>query len=81
MTKHYSDLEGDIKDIEPERELIQFYGTGVPEGFVPVPWPESQEYMEEDWFFEEALLINGGPLYDSLGDSAYLIPRERVEGE
>ena len=34
-----------------------------------VAWPESQEYMDEDWFEHEAILAE---------EQAYLIPIERV---
>ena len=46
------------------------------EGYVLVEWPESQDYMEEDWFNEEALLALG--CEDSVGSSAYFIPIKRV---
>jgi len=45
---------------------------------VPVEWPESQNYMNENWFEEEAELINSEPLLSIYGVSAYLIPRERL---
>ncbi len=37
--------------------------------YVLVPWPESQEYMEESWFEEEAILGE---------ESSYFIPVERL---
>lgn len=39
--------------------------------YVLVEFPESQEYMEEDWFAEEAVLHVGLP-------SAYFIPEHRL---
>ena len=39
--------------------------------YVLVTWPDSQEYMDEDWFDEEAFLAE-------IGDSAYFIPEDRV---
>jgi len=44
------------------------------ESFVLVQWPESQEYMEEDWFENEAVLDSDM----QFGSSAYLIPLFRV---
>lgn len=42
--------------------------------YVLVPWPESQEYMEYDWFQKEAILdVNA-----IFGSSAYHIPKERI---
>ena len=35
-----------------------------------VGWPESQEYMDEEWFDHEAILAD---------EQAYLIPIERVK--
>lgn len=41
--------------------------------YVLVQWPESQEYMDEDWFQEEAVLeVNG-----KFGSAAYFIPIDR----
>jgi len=40
------------------------------EAYILVLWPESQMYMEEDWFQEEAVLE-----YEcKYGSSAYFIP-------
>lgn len=69
---------GDARDYHDENETQTSCGDEVPEGYVAVPWPESQGYAEEDWFQEEAQLINGGALYEELSDAAYLIPDERL---
>ena len=39
-----------------------------------VLWPESQDYMEQWWFWEESILANE-PKY---GSSAYLIPTKYI---
>jgi len=39
--------------------------------YVLVPWPESQEYMDREWFCEEAVL-------HPTESSAYFIPSERL---
>lgn len=44
------------------------------ERFVLVRWPESQLFMEEDWFEEEAILALGSE--EKTGSSAYFIPEE-----
>ncbi len=41
------------------------------EAYVLVPWPESQEYMEESWFNTEAIL-------NVDQSSAYFIPLKRI---
>jgi len=46
------------------------------ETYVLVPWPESQEYMEEQWFSDEAILALGAE--ESVGSSAYFIPTHRI---
>ena len=46
------------------------------ETYVLVPWPESQEYMEEDWFQDEAILALRAE--ESVGNSAYFIPVHRI---
>ena len=46
------------------------------ETYVLVPWPESQEFMEEEWFQEEAILALGAE--ESVGSSAYFIPVHRI---
>lgn len=46
------------------------------DGYVLVEWPESQEYMEEDWFDEEAIFCGGSE--DTTGSSSYFIPIKYV---
>jgi len=43
--------------------------------YVLVEWPESQNYMEEDWFEDEASLAD----CERFGPSAYFIPKNRIE--
>lgn len=46
------------------------------DNYVLVRWPESQYYMECDWFRDEAILAVGHE--DETGSSAYFIPESRV---
>ena len=46
------------------------------ETYILVPWPESQEYMEEQWFYDEAILAIGAE--EKVGCSAYFIPVHRI---
>jgi hypothetical protein len=46
------------------------------ETYVLVRWPESQQYMEEQWFHDEAILAIGAE--GSVGSSAYFIPTHRI---
>lgn len=45
--------------------------------YVLVQWPESQEFMEEEWFEKEAILEVEG----RFGSGAYFIPAKRLRGE
>jgi hypothetical protein len=69
-------LPDDVSDDESEEALKsvgKFMDLAV-DSFVLVQWPESQEYMEEDWFRNEAVLDSDM----QFGSSAYLIPLFRV---
>ena len=44
--------------------------------YILVQWPESQDYMNEPWFQEEAILALG--CEEQVGSSAYFIPRNRI---
>lgn len=46
------------------------------QGYVLVEWPESQEFMDEEWFEEEAVCAVGSE--DRFGSSAYFIPIKRI---
>lgn len=46
------------------------------ETYVLVPWPECQEFMEYQWFYDEAILAVGAE--EKVGTSAYFIPEKRV---
>ena len=48
----------------------------IDEGYCLIQWPESQEYMEEEWFEEEAIFCGGSE--DKTGSSAYFIPIKRL---
>ena len=45
------------------------------DNYVLVSWPESQDFMECDWFRDEAILALGSE--DRTGSSAYFIPLNR----
>lgn len=45
--------------------------------YVLVEWPWSQEFMDEDWFEEEAVCAVGAE--DRFGSAAYFIPSHRVK--
>ena len=46
----------------------------LPDTYILVEWPESQELMEEEWFDDEAVL----DVDCKFGDSAYFVPLKRV---
>ena len=41
------------------RKVVNNLLNAAKEGYVLVQWPESQEFMEEEWFEEEAILALG----------------------
>jgi len=61
------------KDIPTEVSTLL---SNMEDSYVLVQWPESQEYMEEDWFDDEALFCGGSE--DKTGSSAYFIPIKRI---
>jgi hypothetical protein len=44
-----------------------------------IEWPACQQYMEEEWFEEEAILINTNKGVEKFGSSAFMIPCHRLE--
>lgn len=61
---------------EEDVEIVNNFLEIVPESYVLVQWPESQELMEAEWFAEEAILALGSE--DKTGSSAYFIPINRL---
>ena len=47
--------------------------------YVLVTWPESQQLMEQDWFDEEAILMNDENPLEEIGSASYFVPIERYE--
>lgn len=52
-----------------DQETLQAIDT-IKNSYILVTWPDSQEYMEKDWFEKEAILETEG----KFGSSAYFIP-------
>ncbi len=67
--------ENTLNNPEINKRVKDFLNT-IADGYVLVQWPESQEYMEEEWFDDEAILALGSE--DITGSSAYFIPIKRV---
>jgi hypothetical protein len=55
------------------------------EKYILVPWPESQDYMEQPWFRREAILYQSTDEQEYrvvkyiIMDSAYFIPEHRIK--
>lgn len=47
--------------------------------FIAIPWPDVQNYMSEEDFDKNSILINNSPLYEEYGDSAYMVRQTWVE--
>lgn len=69
-------FELDEEAFEESLNLVNRFMDLVEESYILVQWPESQEYMEEDWFDEEAIFCGGSE--DKTGSSAYFIPIKYV---
>lgn len=41
--------------------------------FIVITWPEIQDYLDDEGFEDNSLLINDGKLYEIYGDSAFLV--------
>lgn len=67
---------------EKNSETLNAVGTlleAIPGAYILVHWPESQEFMEEDWFEEEAIYALGPK--DKTESSAFFVPiRRMLEG-
>ena len=89
--KKYTNFENAIETIgqlvfetlppeDPENDEIRLainsLITCANDGYVLVQWPESQEFMEESWFDEEAIFCGGSE--EKTGSSAYFIPIKRI---
>lgn len=57
---------------------VTIEGTGLEHNisYNLITWPESQNYMEEEWFEDEAILALGNE--DVTGSGAYFIPTNRI---
>lgn len=58
------------------RDNVQSLLNCCEDGYCLIQWPDSQEYMEEDWFEEEAILALGSE--EKTGAAAYFIPIKRL---
>jgi len=66
-------IEDSLPREDPESdepiELINRLLNLAEDSYVLINWPESQDYMEEEWFNEEALLSE---------ESSYFVPLKRI---
>lgn len=66
--------------VESINEICKSYIKGkqaINEGYFLVRFPEVQEYMEEEWFDDEAIFCGGSE--DKTGNSAYFIPINKIK--
>lgn len=67
-----------VEEKNPEneelRQVVNRLLYCAEDGYCIVTWPDSQDYMEEDWFKDEAILETEG----RFGGSAYFIPIKRI---
>lgn len=58
------------------RQFVESLINALENGYLLVEWPDSQDFMEEEWFEDEAILALGSE--DKTGGSAYFIPIRRM---
>jgi hypothetical protein len=75
MAQSHEEAEKIINNLS-EKELKNKLIDILSDGYVLVEWPYSQEFMEEDWFEEEAIAALGSE--DKTGSSAYFIPVHKI---
>jgi hypothetical protein len=69
MTKTINQVEETINNFTEEEAKNQLISL-LNDGYILVQWPYSQEFMDEEWFDEEAILADS----EQVGSSAYFIP-------
>jgi hypothetical protein len=75
MAKSFKSAEEIVRNLS-EKEVKDKLIDILSDGYVLVEWPYSQEFMEEDWFEEEAIAALGSE--DKTGSSAYFIPVHKI---
>lgn len=63
---------GELND--KEIDLLGRFMELASNSYILIPWPESQELMEEEWFEKEAIL----DINSTIGNSSYFIPLKRI---
>jgi len=74
-----------IDEMDSKGEILEVDGCVVRyrppyKEYEVVCFPEIQDYQEEDWFEQEAFLINTEKGIEDYGYSAYYIPIDRFKG-
>lgn len=59
---------------EEQCDMLGTFMELAKQAYIVVPWPDSQDFMEELWFEEEAIL----DINSTFGSSAYFIPLVRI---
>lgn len=70
-------FEEDIEDFVRATATIEGTGSEHNTSYNLITWPESQNFMEEEWFEDEAILALGNE--DMAGSGAYFIPTHRLK--
>lgn len=68
--------------VDPRLDKETQYQIGIAvslldSSYTLVTWPHSQEFMDKEWFDQEAILALGQE--EALGSSAYFIPTNRLK--
>ena len=55
-----------------EREKLEFFESVMSGAYLLIQWPDSQDYMDKDWFDSEGIFGN---------DSSVFVPLQRILDE
>jgi hypothetical protein len=47
--------------------------------FIIIPWPEVQELMGKEDFYENSHVVVWSPLYEEFGDQAYFVRKQWLD--
>lgn len=72
----FETLPAEDSENDEIREDIDNVLEYLENAYILVQWPESQQYMEEEWFDEEAVLALGAE--EKTGSSAYFVPIKNI---
>ena len=72
-------LSSQEEAISPEIQA-EWHENYCPQDCTIITWPDSQDYMDEEWWDEHAELISDKVGLAIYGSSAFIVPNEFING-